>query len=589
MKKLVFSILIVLLAIVGARMILDRRGPARSIAATLAPGDTALLLHLPDARRTGDRWKNTALAKIANEPAVQAFLKKPREKMTGGGALQKQIEQLLACDPREVFVAVTAPDGAEPKMLAGFLSDGKKSSVDALFDSLKTEARRTSPGGKSERIKHGIAEIETFTGGGSVFAVATQGRWCFAGNDLDLLKAALDRLGGKPNGPVLRDAPEFKSSLDRMPRDYEAMVFLQPKALLARMGPMLPVNGKQATDLEKIQALTFATKIEGDRMRDTMFVLRPDLPKQPPLGRGALAMTSTDTLLFFDTRLRAPENPDLKKNPALAVVPEIGGEWLGWFGRLAKELGAAGGELGVQMDLASGAMQPGLLVSMETRDAASAEKLAVALAASPGEAGAWKRGQLDGAPLYTLTLSGIAAMFSPVMVVSGRFVLLGLDQETLKSAMGRAKTNSGGALTRNADFHRAESTVRKPTGAFGYADTRVLFQRIYETAKPALVLWLAMSPEAGKNVDAGKLPPAEAIAKHLGPVVYSQTAVENGTLSETVGPVTFGQVLLGMLGGGAAAALPFMQDQIQQMVPPLPGKPAQTAVPSKPAPPHEPK
>lgn len=129
----------------------------------------------------------------------------------------------------------------------------------------------------------------------------------------------------------------------------------------------------------------------------------------------------------------------------------------------------------------------------------------------------------------------------------------------------------------------------KPTNAFGYADTRAFFLRIYDTAKPALTLWMMMSPEANKVVDASKLPPADAIAKHLTPIVFSQAAVENGTLAESVGPVTFGQALVGFVAAAAAAGAQ-MQGQIPHAMPAprVQHTPAPLVVPPpapKPAPP----
>src|SRR5207244_3566207 len=197
-------------------------------------------------------------------------------------------------------------------------------------------------------------------------------------------------------------------------RDFEALIFVQPQPFVAQLEPMLKASGgagaeQQIAELKKIEAVTMATKIEGEQMHDTMFVLQTDASKRPALARGALALTSTDTLLFYDARLQMPKDFDLKKNPALAsAAAEIGGAWFGWLEKLTKELGATGGELGVQLDMPTGVMQPGVVVSIETRDTESATKLADAIAASPSDAGAWKRQDLDGVPLYKLQLTGLA-------------------------------------------------------------------------------------------------------------------------------------------------------------------------------------
>ncbi len=585
MKKLLFVFLVLVALVVAAFVVVKKVSVGESKAAALVPDDTALFVQVPDALRTAVRSRKTALAQIANEPAVQAFFKNPKELLPNWGALQKQLEQLAACAPREVFLAVTASAQTEPKVIAGFSFSGRKASADELLRSLRKESQRLSPAGRSELIKYGDAEIETFTYEKSVFASTVKGKWCFAGNDLTLLKATLDRLDGRRAGKVLREQAAFASSLKRMPRDGELMVFLQPRAFLARIEPMLKANGQgseaQLAELKKIEAVTFATKMEGAQMHDTMFVLHAGASKGEPLAQGALALSSTDTLLFYDGRFQMPAALDPAQNPTLAPVAALGGDWFAWMQNIVKALGGSGGELGVQIDLAGGTLQPGFLLTVETRDVATAERLAAAVAGSPADAGSWERGSAEGAPTFTLKMPLIAAVATPVMTVNGKFVLLALNPESLKSAIDRRKVGSPN-LAKTERFRGAEKRVVKPSEAFGYVDARALFEQIYATAQFPLMVWMMASPEAGKVVDAKKLPPVEVIAKHLGPMVYSQAAVENGTLAESVGPVTFLQVLVGIVGGGAAMygtmqttelSLPPVAPSISKPAPPPPVAP----------------
>ncbi len=54
------------------------------------------------------------------------------------------------------------------------------------------------------------------------------------------------------------------------------------------------------------------------------------------------------------------------------------------------------------------------------------------------------------------------------------------------------------------------------------------------------------NPHVGDYGDLNKLPAAEVISKHLGPIVYSQSTDENGLLIESAGPVTFTEVFVGV-------------------------------------------
>ena len=57
-----------------------------------------------------------------------------------------------------------------------------------------------------------------------------------------------------------------------------------------------------------------------------------------------------------------------------------------------------------------------------------------------------------------------------------------------------------------------------------------------------------LSPALGQKIDVAKLPPAEAITKHLSPIVMSQRYTGDGYLSESVGPVSFNEAALGLSG-----------------------------------------
>ena len=54
-----------------------------------------------------------------------------------------------------------------------------------------------------------------------------------------------------------------------------------------------------------------------------------------------------------------------------------------------------------------------------------------------------------------------------------------------------------------------------------------------------------------------KLPPPEAIAKHLSPIVMSQRYEDGGYLTESVGPVTYRQATVGLVGAIGGLFLSF--------------------------------
>ena len=73
MKKIIIGLVIVALLILGG-VVLFKRSGGESQAAALAPQDTVVFVNIPNIPRTGFRWIGTALAQIAADPELQAFL-----------------------------------------------------------------------------------------------------------------------------------------------------------------------------------------------------------------------------------------------------------------------------------------------------------------------------------------------------------------------------------------------------------------------------------------------------------------------------------------------------------------------------------
>ena len=145
--------------------------------------------------------------------------------------------------------------------------------------------------------------------------------------------------------------------------------------------------------------------------------------------------------------------------------------------------------------------------------------------------------------------------------MTGKFVLIGLSADSVSKGLARLKSGEG-HLDATSAFASASKCVTAPTSGFGYIDLRTLFERGYEPLKSLMGVSLAFTSEAGQYLDAGKLPSAQTISRHLGPIVYSQATMEHGTLIESTGPVTFNQILLGVTAGVIGSALPAMESAL---------------------------
>jgi hypothetical protein len=100
-----------------------RTGPRAS---DLVPTDAIFFAHLPDVRETAERWKKTSLYELSQEPEMQAFLERPREKLPLFQKVQAVLDRLQRVQPREGFFAVNSIEGKTPELVAGFAFSGSE-------------------------------------------------------------------------------------------------------------------------------------------------------------------------------------------------------------------------------------------------------------------------------------------------------------------------------------------------------------------------------------------------------------------------------------------------------------------------------
>jgi hypothetical protein len=567
MKKSTIGIFVFLLAAALAVILIRRpRLPGDALADTLLPGDTVALLQISDLPRTRLRWKETALYKIAHEPEVAAFLEKPMAKIPHNAQTDGMLQKLRRIDTKEVFLAVTSLNEKVPKLIGGFDYKGKREDAEVPVEELKERVKAGFPSGRADIVKYGQVEIETFATGEITLGYAFKGRWFFVSDDLELLKSTLDRLDGKVDGKgTLHENAVFKTAQAKMPRSADLFAFVQAQTFIERLLLLLSssnqnIDAKQLEELKKIQAVAAATKLDGEKIRDTVFIIKPADAKATPMALNSLTFTSPQTLLYYATAFQlgaAPRLPDpaLDTTGVLQVLDSL---------RLTLEkqgLGfedfkaAFGPELGAIIDWTAGAMQPKPLLVLDVKDAVRAQKFVESLTTGQTGFRAWARQDLDGAHFYSLPQENAGILlFTPVLAITDKAVLFGLDLDSLRQTIERSKSSEA-RLDKSEIFSTAGNSVAKPSAAFGYIDSKALFENVYGIASNALKMMALFNPHMGDYADMSKLPSTEAVSKHLGSIVYSQSSDADGLLVESIGPVTFNQIIFGVAVGAGATAV----------------------------------
>jgi hypothetical protein len=564
MKKAV--VLAVLLAAVAATIfvVVRRTLVHRSQAAELVPAETILFVQLPDTVSSARRFTQTALWRIIQEPEMQEVFgdsetKSPivEEWKRLGGLVAKTV-------PREAFVAVTSIDGAVPTFVAGFAFSGRQKHVEELAAEWRKAMRQTWPTGQAELTTYRKRDIETYTTKDFVIADVFTDGWYFIANDVALLECTLDRLDQKPEmaGTSLAESDLFKQAVAPLPRTPEALFVAQIETLAERLDAVLVASGQKTApreleELKKVQAVAAATKFDGANCRDSIFVLRTEGAAEAPLARHALALSSSATLLYYAMVLPTSFEVSEESQPMLAMIP-------GWdaFNQaltsqnltLADLPRAFGPEFSSLVDWPEDADEPSVLLAIDIRDREKAAAFVKILTGGALGDFVWEQRQEAGSTLFTMG-AGETELLSPTVAISGDFFLAGFTTNSVMQGLGQLQSRRPG-LDATPEYGAVGSSVIPPTAGFGYIDSKSLFERGYRSFKSALGVGLAFSDKAGHYLDAGKLPPASTISQHLGPIVYSQANTERGTLIESVGPLTFNQVLAIAAAGAIATALP---------------------------------
>ena len=580
MKKWFSSLFICLtLGVGGAAVYLYAKpsvGAASTAAVTLLPADTLFLASLPDLNKTAADLKTTDLYKIWSEPDVQAFLARPLSKLPPHADSTDLLAHADKLGLTNLFVALTALNEAtsEPRLVAGFQFKGASADVDALLAKPKAQFLQSHPASKADLVNYEGHPVETvLTGEGHTMASVYVGNWYFISNDLDLLKATVDRAehrgAAAAQGSLDRDA-DYNAVLAKLPAGYSTLVFGRAKAFLSKILDLAEATGqsvdpKQRAEAEKVRAAGATTGFENGKIRDTIYLHAPGISQEyAKLAMDSLPLTTADTVFYASSILNIPEKFDLPSTPGGEAGAPGGFAFLQGLGQMLKAhnvsldafRAAFGNEAGLSLDWPAGQAQPTLVASLNVRDPAAAGKFVDNLTAALTAEAAWETAQFDGLTFHSAEVPNVPAL-APTLTVTPMHLLFGLNLAEVRAAAAREKTPAANFTAGDA-YKKASGEVAKPNTAFAYLDSRAFFERFYGTLKPYAMTAAFLMPQVNEYVDLGKLPEADVIARHLSPTVLSQTYNPDGCLLESVGPFTFGQAAVVIVGGSIGAASPFL-------------------------------
>jgi hypothetical protein len=544
---------------------LSQRTSSASVS-VLLPHETIFLAHMPDFNRTRDQWRQSDIYALYHEPEVQNFLQKPLASLSKRDTASQTLLEFEQLEPKNVFFALTSLDNNNPKLAGGFRFRGSIADAERVIGKWRSKFLEGNPGARREKVHYEHHEIELITATPFTLATAYDRPWFFAATDLTELKALLDRSEGRAKSPreTLDKDEAYRAAIFHRPSNYALFFYLQPKTFAERLATLRgaiqsPAAVKQQTILEKVRSICGATRLEGGKIYDLLFVGMPQLESRDgrtTLTRSSLTLGTKETFFYLSMLLNLGERMEMLTQAAgLGGMIQKFAQAFSDSGITADDWKAAfGSELGSLADWPSSAHWPTLLLTLPVLDAAKAGKIVEAATRADDQA-IWTRAEKDGVRYFSMQSSASLIAITPTIAMSDRLLVAGFNPVSVEEAVKRTGSASS-ELADSQTYKSAARLVPAPTNFFAYIDTQLLYSRLDASLRPMLLLAAAFMPALSSSVDLGKLPSPEVITRHLSPIVSSQRYEHDGYIAESVGPITFNQSVLALaiLGGAGAAA-----------------------------------
>ena len=527
------------------------------------PRQTLAFAHVPDFNRSRVELRQTDLYRLWTEPAVQAFLQRPREAVPVKPGLGSIVQDCESLQMKDLFVAITKIENSSWKIVAGFRFGGSADNAEEIVAAWRTKLFGRAADVNPETVEHQGHQIQTNTAGVFRLSSARAGQWFLFANDIDPLKGVLDRLDNPARDPDNALAADniFVAAVKHMPSTYTLFGFGRPNQLVENFGPNLfsdnLESARRRAVVRQIHSLCGAISFDGTRIRDSIFVGMPRLHETGSLTRMSLPGATADGFLYADGILSLTEALPLVDWPALG--------WIGNPRGMIDDLAARGvtleswnqafgSELSWIGNWAPNSHLPSFLVTLPVNDRDKATKLLTSMTEMNGDSPFLSAHEKDGIQFFSANRTGRLFSFSPTIGLSKDILVAGPDPDVIEVAIKRISSKSSG-LAASKTFRLAERAVPPARQMFAYIDPALIYTRVDATLRPLLFMGAAFLPGFSDTIDPSKLPPPDTITKHLSPIVMSQRYDGDGYISESVGPITVSQAIVGVGGLGAAAAL----------------------------------
>jgi hypothetical protein len=538
MKRILFGGFFVVVLAALFFLLLSRDESENSPAARLASPDSVVYLELRDLAETMKRWPDTTVSKICLEPTVARFLSRPISQIPA--SWKAAWSALVQFRPINVFLCCSDWNGKDWVFGARCSGDLRnwQSEIDDRVHGLS--AYRLA----MVSIDPQRQAVMSPAGGKLIFAVRS-GQWLLFSLRPEALRSTLKRIGDKPAG--LETSEVFRQCHTHVPPDADFFGFVSGKTEGSSASPLdwLPSSGT-------IPAAMIATKLEGPNIHDTVFTRVSSVQTKLPVK--GMYLTTPATLAYISLPLDLLHIRELARRMAKEWgVAQTAEQYLNEVSNAGVDFPhlseiVKGAEIVINRDPSKELFDGFFLLRVSDPGSFVGMIRKILQQEFPDR---WTEKAIADSLVFQFVAGQSANL---VFGMSGNYFIAARNEQAFAEARARLQDQQIG-LRPPTDYKITDTS--QPLAVQFYLDANTLFERGYGSIRPMLVFGAALVPNLADFIDPNALPETSEVCKHLTPILMCRRELPDGTLDDSVGPLTAFEA--SALGVGAAAGLNFIE------------------------------
>lgn len=534
MKRILFGTFFLVCLAALFLLLVGRDESENTPAVRLASPDSVIYLELRDLPESIKRWPETTLSQICSEPTVARFVSRPIAQIPPSWKTAWQA--LIRLRPINIYFCCSDWNGKD-WVFGAKCSGDLRNWQSEIGDQVRELSAYRLMAVSSEQQRQAVLSPGT---GKTIFTMRS-GQWLLFSPRPETLRSALQRIGNKPAGLEISDV--FRQCSAHVPLDADFYGFVSGKTQGSLASPLdwLPSSGA-------VPALMIATKLEGQNIHDTVFT-RASFAETKLSAKG-MYLTTPSTLAYFSLPLDLVHIRELTSRMAREWgIAQTAEQYL-------NEVTASGVDFHHLSEIVKGAevvinrnptwdfLDGVFLLQVSDPDSFKGMVRKILQQEFPDR---WTEKEVGDCRIFRLAFG---QSINLVFGMNGNYFIAARNEDAFTEARTRLRDQQVGLHAPN-NYKIADAA--QPSEIRFYLDANTLFERGYGSIRPMLVFGAGLVPNLTDFIDPSALPETSEVCKHLTPILMCRRELPDGTLDDSVGPVTAFEA--SALGVGAAAGL----------------------------------